>query len=228
MGNSARKDLDEEQFALEPQSAGEGAQSTYEAIRRLIREGRFKGGQPLRAAEIAALLGVSRTPVRDVLARLAAEGVVELLPNRGARLLDISRQDVQDIFDLRSLLEPYGAARAATQASDEDIAELVRMAEEIEGYEYSSQLGTLNDEFHTKIASMSGSRVLQAVLPAVVKEPLMHRLLQGTSADMTRHRLQHREIIEAIQSRNPRWAESAMRAHVEFARQLYHELTSDS
>lgn len=199
----------------------DSVESSYESIRRLIREGRFAGGQPLRSAQIAAQIGVSRSPVRDALARLAAEGIVELLPNRGARLIGLGTQDVHEIFDLRAMLEPHGAARAAVAATKEDIAELSRLAEEVERAESTSDRGLLNDEFHMKIARMSGNEVLVEVLPAVIKEPLLHASLTGTAVDRAVSQQQHYEVVDAIRARNPAWAEAAMRAHIEFARRLY-------
>jgi DNA-binding GntR family transcriptional regulator len=102
----------------------------YEAVRSGIIAGRYLAGARLTEQEIATTVGVSRTPVREALRRLDAEGLVEFTPNLGAVVTTWTEEDSDEIFDLRGMLESYGARRATIRATDEQIAELRRLAEQ--------------------------------------------------------------------------------------------------
>ena len=93
------------------------ASEAYEKVRGRILSGELGDGVRLGEEELAEALSISRTPVREALRRLAAEGLVELLPNRGARVPRWDESDVNDIFDLRAVLESHAAGRAATPRS---------------------------------------------------------------------------------------------------------------
>src|SRR5713226_2530768 len=95
--------------------------TAYEAVRQMILSGEAEAGSRLGEAELAETLGLSRTPVREALQRLGADGLVDVLPHRGARVARWTRDDLAEIFELRSLLEPYAAARAARLGRDEAV-----------------------------------------------------------------------------------------------------------
>jgi DNA-binding GntR family transcriptional regulator len=102
---------------VEPESAST-VDVACEAIREAIRSGRFAGGDRIREVEVCELAKVSRTSVRHALTLLAAEGYVELRPNRGAVVIDWTDENLLEIFDLRAMLEGYGASRTcATKLS---------------------------------------------------------------------------------------------------------------
>ena len=101
----------------------------YEAVRSGIIAGRYLAGARLTEQEIATTVGVSRTPVREALRRLDAEGLVEFTPNLGAVVTIWSEADSDEVFDLRAMLESYSARRATLRAAPEQIAELRRLAE---------------------------------------------------------------------------------------------------
>ena len=101
----------------------------YEAVRSGILAGRYLAGARLTEQEIATSVGVSRTPVREALRRLDAEGLVEFTPNLGAVVTTWNEADSDEIFDLRAMLESYGARRATVRATDEQMAEMRRLAE---------------------------------------------------------------------------------------------------
>lgn len=195
------------------------SERVYDRIVDLIREKRFAPGQPMRESAIATELGVSRTPVRDALRRLATEGTVEIAPNRGATLVDYSDSDVADIWALRALLEPYAARLAAERAEEENLVRLEDLYQAMDACVRTHDLDgltDLNNEFHGEIVEASGSRVLRDALALVRKKPLVRRTFgHYNAAQLQRSQQHHRDLVDSIRAHNGRWAESTMKAHIE-------------
>jgi DNA-binding GntR family transcriptional regulator len=199
----------------------------YESLTALIRDGVFAGGQPLRESQLAARIGVSRTPIREALRQLAAEGVVELRPNRGATLVEINESTIDEIFDLRSLLEPRAAYLAATRASPDDIKVIAALAAQLDEITSAAvvdlaRLSEINDAYHTSIVEAAASPLLRDALAVVRRGPLVKRTFHRYSPeDLQRSQQQHIDLLAAIKGKNPRWAEATMLAHIEAAHQIY-------
>jgi DNA-binding GntR family transcriptional regulator len=100
----------------------------HAALREAIASGRLPADARIKQEQIAAELGVSRTPVREALHLLEQEGLVRLIPRRGALVLGFTAADVRELYELRELLEPAAAALATARASDEERAEVTRLA----------------------------------------------------------------------------------------------------
>jgi DNA-binding GntR family transcriptional regulator len=196
--------------------------TAYEAVRQMILSGEAEAGSRLGEAELAEVLGLSRTPVREALQRLGADGLVEVLPHRGARVARWTRDDLNEIFDLRALLEPYAAARAARLGIDE--AALDELRDLCAGMERAvadgalSRVAELNSRFHALIIDASGNRRLPTMLASVMHAPLILGTFRRYDAEsMARSMNHHREVVAALASGDPAWAESVMRAHVRAA-----------
>src|SRR2546421_13031594 len=95
-----------------------------ELIRQAILDGRLEPGSRLKEEELARELGISRTPVREALLVLQAEGLVDAVPNRGAVVRSHDANDLEDLYQLRALLEGYAARRAAANVTEQDVVEL--------------------------------------------------------------------------------------------------------
>ena len=137
------------------------SQRVVASVREMILDGRLAAGARLGEVELADRLGVSRTPVREALGRLGAEGLVELSPNRGARVATWSRSEIEQIFDLRSALEPRLtglAVRTATVGDVEELDELARRMLEV-GLPGRAQdldaLVPLNRAFHDRLVQLA-------------------------------------------------------------------------
>ena len=204
---------------------------TYEDIRSAILRGRYPTGARLPEEELAQTFGVSRTPVREALRSLHAEGLVEFIPNRGAHVATWTNDDLQEIYDLRALLEGRGAELAAEKVTDETIAHLRGLAEAMEalvrpdGPSAAShepphdRISELNNEFHQTILQAAGSRHLVSLVSNVVHVSLVRRTFHRYDpAALARSFAHHRELISAFEARDPLWAGSVMRAHVYAAR----------
>jgi DNA-binding GntR family transcriptional regulator len=202
-------------------------QEAAEALRAAILSGDLQPGARLGEVELAEQLGVSRTPVREALRRLVAEGLVEVLPHRGARVCEWSTADLDEIYDLRSLLESHGAARAASRIAACELPVLDKLCRDMEscatpGRERDlDRLASLNAEFHIRILDASGSARLATLVGAVVQVPLVLRTFYNYSTEALERSLgHHREIVAALRAGDPQWAGSVMRSHVLAARDV--------
>ncbi|MBW8482827.1 GntR family transcriptional regulator [Actinomadura parmotrematis] len=198
------------------------ADVAYAALREMILTGGAAAGSRLGEAELAGTLGLSRTPVREALARLGADGLVEVLPHKGARVVRWSAADLEEIFELRGVLEPYAAGRAARRGlPDGALAELEAFCDGMEeaaaagGFQ---RVAELNDRFHAAVIAASGNRRLPPLLTSVVHAPLVlgtfHRY---DAASLARSMAHHREITAALRARDPAWAGAVMRSHIRAA-----------
>lgn len=200
----------------------------YHAIRRRLADGTFAPGEHLSEEWLAAELGVSRTPVREALRRLDAEGWVRLVPNHGAFAAPWSRRDIVEVFDLRALLEPHAAACAARAGDAAGLAALRAACAEAEAAMPAADAAAwdaitdANVRFHQALWAMSGQPRLAAVLAGLAVAPMMLRNFRNFDARGIRRSLeQHRELIAAIEARDADWAAAVMRAHVLAGRAVF-------
>lgn len=198
-----------------------------EAIREAIRSGRFLGGDRIREVEICELAKVSRTSVRQALTLLAGEGYVELRPNRGAVVIDWSDDNLLEIFDLRALLEAYGASLAASRASDDEARQIRLEAEtfrDLVARHNDADLHLIaesNNRLHRLILDAGKNPRLASMLVAVVHVPLVRQTFGRYSREaLERSVMQHQDLVAAIEARDPVWAEAAMRAHIHAAKKV--------
>jgi DNA-binding GntR family transcriptional regulator len=202
--------------------AGKAAEVTYATIRRQILSGERASGEWLREGDLAAVIGVSRTPVREALRRLAAEGLVRHEPNRGVQVEDWGVADLDEIFSLRSQLEPWGCGLAATTGLA-DLDTLGRLADRMDEEARRDPpdldaITQLNNEFHRGILEASGNGRLVGLVSSVVEVPLVWRTFSHYSPEAMRRSLaHHHEIVQALAAGDAEWAESVMRSHVRAA-----------
>jgi DNA-binding GntR family transcriptional regulator len=192
----------------------------YLRLRHQILDGSLRNGERLGEKELAESLGISRTPVREALRRLASEGLVEVLPNRGARVPVWDQQDVADIFELRVLLESHAARRAADNATEDVLAHLSAICDEMEaevrrGDPDLTSVATKNRAFHAAVVDASGSMRLPGLVASLVHIPVIMQTFKRYSVEaLDRSLRHHREIVDAMRAGDGEWAHSVMRAHV--------------
>src|SRR5207249_12223220 len=173
-----------------------------ELIREAIVDGRLPPGRRLKEEELARELGISRTPVREALLMLQAEGVVDAAPNRGAVVRSHDSDDLEDLYQLRALLEGYAARRAAANISDESIADLRASCERFEGLIAGDvqELVKENLFFHNVILDASQSRRVAELVRKVIELPLVYRSYIWYSVDQRRiSALYHRQLARAAE-----------------------------
>ncbi|WP_245976380.1 GntR family transcriptional regulator [Amycolatopsis palatopharyngis] len=207
----------------------------YSALRDGILEGRYTAGTRLGEAELAEITGSSRTPVREALRQLEMEGLVEVLPHRGARVAEWTAEDLEEIYDLRTLLEGYAAARAASRIKAKDIDrmdELCGLMEEAAAagpHQDLDRVAECNAEFHEIVRSAAASTRLVTMLNAVVQLPLVVRTFHRYSLDdLARSAAHHRDLVAALRIGDRAWAESVMRSHVLAAKSVLLRAAADT
>jgi DNA-binding GntR family transcriptional regulator len=194
----------------------------YRLIRAQILSGERAGGDWLREGDLAESIGVSRTPVREALRRLTAEGLVSYERNRGVQVAAWTAADLDEIFSLRSVLEPW-ACRLAALSATVDLEELNRLAHDMDDAARASvtdvdRITTLNNRFHGLILEGSQNRRLGSVVSSVVQVPLVWQTFSHYSdTDLRRSLAHHHELVAALNAGDPDWAESVMRSHVRAA-----------
>jgi DNA-binding GntR family transcriptional regulator len=213
-------------MAAKPQTSREAA---YTAIRSRILLGQYATDIHLTEMDLAKELDVSRTPVREALHRLAAEGLVSLSPNRGVKVIGWSDEEVGEIYELRALLESFGARLAAARINKGDLDWLRGLVEEMDELERDTgrperfeQIALLNNEFHLGILQATGKQSFVTILTSLLHVPLVARtFVRYSPADLQRSANHHHELISALEAGDGLWAESVMRSHILAARSVF-------
>ena len=200
------------------------ADRAYVLLRREIVGGALPAGAHLAEADLAAQYGLSRTPIRESLRRLQSEGLVEVVPHRGARVVDWHSFDIEGIYDLRALIEAFVARRAASRLDDDELDRLGMYCDKMESLtaegtlanaEVMSDFVDFNELFHGTIATAAGA---DYVVPArnmlVVLPVILQALHNYATVDIERSNRHHRELLSAFRSRDAEWAGSVMTSHV--------------
>jgi DNA-binding GntR family transcriptional regulator len=201
------------------------AERALATLRDLIMGGELAPGARLGEVEIADRLGVSRTPVREALSRLAAAGLVEIAPNRGARVVTWTVAELEGVFDLRAVLEPQLTAHAVPNAAPADVDELDALARRMHevgtpgpGQDLDA-LVPLNRAFHDRLVALAAHPTLATALAAAIHPPIVRRnFLTYDEASLRRSLAHHSEIVAALRAGDPEWARAVMTSHIANAR----------
>jgi len=198
---------------------GARGEHAYRRLRDAIQQGELKPGQRIMEIEMADWLRVSRTPVRDAIRRLEAEGMLRHEPRNGLVVASLDRQAVMELYVMRETLEGTAARLCARHASDMEIMDLVELVERERGLQGNAEaLPRHNRLFHEAIHRGAHNRYLEKSLAAVndsmglLGNPLMllpHRAQAALS--------EHADIARAIERRDPDAADEAARRHVRAA-----------
>jgi DNA-binding GntR family transcriptional regulator len=201
-----------------PRDGAGGQRRVLAGVRGAIQRGELVPGQRLVEADLVEQFGATRASVRAALADLVAEGLVERVQNRGARVRVITLDEAIAISECRMVLEGLCAARAARLASRADVQELVglreRMREAVrdgELLEYSD----LNQRLHQRVTAIAAQPVAAALLERLHAQIVRHQFRLALQPGRPRVSLpQHERIVDAIAAGDPTAAEDAMRHHV--------------
>ena len=191
-------------------------------LRDMITEGQIPPGVRIHEGQLGKQLGVSRTPLREALKVLAAEGLVNLIPRRGCYVTEISEQDLDEIFPLLAILEGRCAFEATQKATAKDLKRLEALHRALEGHAAAGQIEQFfetNQEFHTAIQELAANRwVTQVILDLrkVLKLTRLHSLTAEGRIEQSQN--EHRAILAAMLARDPAAAELAMQAHLSAGR----------
>ena len=200
-------------------------QSVYEALVELIVGGALRAGQHLVESELARQLGVSRQPVREALHRLEAEGWIDLRPGQGAFVHVPTDREVDQLLDVRELLEGATARLAARAATPEAVAALRATwqmgAAAVESGDVAAAVAANND-FHAAVAEIAGNSVL-AQLSEIVGRRVRWYYRKVAPARGHESWSEHAQLVAAIEAGDEDQAAALARTHTEATRTAYHD-----
>ncbi len=190
----------------------------FHHVREEILSGKLKPDEELKEVAIGEELGVSRTPVREALRQLELEGLVRIIPNKGAYVRGISAKDVLDIYSIRARLEGLCARMAAGAIKKEQLEqleEIVFLSKYQEQQQHYEQLFVLDSKFHETLYEACGSKILEHLLTdfhQYVQRVRKTSLSKQQRAEKSTK--EHEAIIKAIREKNPEEADRLATLHV--------------
>ena len=187
-------------------------------LRAAVISGRMRPGSVYSAPALAQEFGVSPTPVREAMVDLCSEGLVETVRNKGYRVTEVSDEDLDDITDLRLMIEPPAARRATTAATEADIAALRQLADRIvEGARRSDLIDyTLADiDFHLKLLTLAGNaRIVKTVADLRAQTRLYGLMRLAQAGQLESSAAEHHIIVDLMAEGDGPGVEAALARHI--------------
>jgi DNA-binding GntR family transcriptional regulator len=187
-------------------------------LRAMVFDGRLGPAEWIDEKSLAEQWQVSRTPLREALKVLAAEGLVELVPNRGCRVIELTDDDADTLFPVIALLEGRCAFEAATKATDSDLRDLRRLHDDLERHAAAQDIDgyyRANHVFHSLVQTLARNRWLDRTTGDLRK---FVRLMRGRQLALPgridESIAEHRQLIAAFERRDAALAEAAMHGHL--------------
>lgn len=195
--------------------------AAYKRLMAELREGRLSPGERLRETELAERLGMSRTPVREAIRQLEADGIVSHVPRQGACIRSLDYAEVMELYEMRAVLEGTAARLAARVASDIEIEELCDMNRGLASLGNVPAAFTLNRQFHAALLDAAKNRFLTRSIHTLQKALMILGPTTLTEPERAARAVaEHHDVLEAIKARDALAAEAAMRAHIEAAQRV--------
>jgi DNA-binding GntR family transcriptional regulator len=195
------------------------AEWTYQYLKKRILNLEFGPGEQLHIEEFAEKLEVSRTPIREAFLRLASDGLIDVRPRVGYFVSEITEQDINDLFEVREIVETRAAKLAALNLSDNEIEKLKEIMRESEEAVKNKDLTTYieNDvRFHGYLQTHINNRRLLAVMESLNDLTHRERILSIRSPENIQHTLvEHNRIVDALKERDGEAAEKFMAEHLQ-------------
>src|SRR5262245_60937130 len=203
-----------------------------QALREAILDGRLASGSRLRQVALADELGISRTPLREALGHLQHEGLIELLPSGGVRVIALELQEAVDLYDVREVLDGLAARLAASRANPEALAALkkclARMKRCVDRGDANHWFAP-HVEFHEGILRAASNAPLKRQASLVrLSIQRFHPLLLSTPDRLAQANREHEEILAAIVAHDGEAAERVARAHIASAKEIVLKLMARS
>lgn len=192
----------------------------YEAVKEAILRNSFVPGSLLQIDRLAEEYGVSATPVREALVRLEADGLVTLIPNKGAQVTEITEKDIREIWEMRRLLEPYAARSSAAAIREEEIADLERLIRNLRDDPTNTELYIKTDiMLHELLYFQCSNSYLRETLRRVHEVSYRIRYFaesRKTMHDAVIHEVirEHMDILDILRTRDPDRIVVAVSSHL--------------
>jgi DNA-binding GntR family transcriptional regulator len=202
----------------------------YEAVKQMIGTEPLAPGARIDEGAIAAQLGVSRTPLREAIARLASEGLVEQRPYRGNFIRNFSPKEIDDLYETRKVLEGLAARRAVVYASDDELDELAVILDDVRNALEAHDLEAYAAAFHLAIARLSRNSSLVDALERLRAQVQLVRMAANRDPELVARTARERpRILAALRERDPVAAARLMEEHIDGVRRsILQRMTSES
>lgn len=194
----------------------------YDIIKQNICDGVYTPGQRLQETELAASLHVSRSPIREALRQLASDGLVEEFPNRGVFVKEFTAHDIQEVFDVRVLLESYAILHSPAHMTPARMEELMGYLDQLEHYHQQDQLEDyirVDAQLHQAIIRLGGNRVVEQMYERVHSLIQQFRIYSLTSKQrFDESVVEHRTVVHCLLTGNVEEVDRVNQAHLTLAR----------
>ncbi|MGQ7830650.1 GntR family transcriptional regulator [Altererythrobacter sp. Z27] len=207
------------------------SEQAYDKIRAVLLSGAVRPGEQLTEDQLAQITGVSRTPVREAVRRLEGEMLLVRSESKRIFVADWSRDDIDEMFTLRQMLEGHAAERAAHRLSAEEIDRLETVNQELHEAVKQDPPDVVrfldaNRSFHEIITEAAHSPRLAQVLAQLVEQPIVLRTARSYSVeDLRQSARDHDELISAFRAGDPEWARAVMGSHLRRAFHTFADAT---
>jgi DNA-binding GntR family transcriptional regulator len=194
----------------------------YDLIKKMILKGHFKPGERLTENQLSKQLGVSRTPIRESIRKLAAEGLVDVFPKGGARVSELMKDDINEIYEIREVLETFATQKATSMITGKEIEALEKLLRESKKA-FSDKdilkMAQINTKFHTLIYRASKNRRLIKLIDILCTNITRHRelILESGAKESIKG---HEEILNALIKRDEKAAQKAIFNHIILGREI--------
>jgi len=187
-------------------------------IREMIRQRILTKGQKVKERELCEQLGISRTPVREALRTLKSEGLIDIIPNKGAFVSEPSIENIKEIFEVMTLLEGEAARLAARRITDQELKKLEAIHQELKRHheeKNSEKYLAANSRCHLYIRKLAKNQLLYELVQSLQDKIFLYRTQQLTKLGRFDQSIkEHEELMKAFRKKNARAAERSMKAHL--------------
>jgi len=199
----------------------------YEAIKESILRQEFAPNQRLDINDLSLQLGVSATPLKDAISRLAAEGLVEIIPRRGTYVTSLKPDEIAETFDVRKALEVFAVQLCLERAFDSDLQEIANLVSRLDELAGTEDKNSIYQEFvdldrimHRRIVELAQNQRLLAAYDREHAHMYMARARYGTSEEsLEQAQVEHRNLREAILARNIPLVQEIIDGHIQRAKE---------
>ena len=201
-------------------------------LRDMIMTGKLEEGDKVNEGELCETMGISKTPLREALRVLSVEGLIRLVPNRGAFVTKPTFEEIAEMFAVMSLLEGFCAREACERMTPRDFVRLEKLHAKLEeSFERRDQEEyiRINNQYHSFVQEIAGNRTLNQIVAGLRKKILLYRFQSlNLPVRFERSIREHRDLLEAFRQRDHTRAETLMRAHLHNQSQALETLVAQS
>ena len=187
-------------------------------LRDMIMSGELREGDKIKENDLCHMMGISKTPLREALRVLSAEGLIRLIPNRGSYVTTPTFEEIKEMFDVMSVLEGVCARTAAEKMNDKDFSKLEKLHNKLEeSFRRRDQKKYIhqNNSYHALVQELAGNKTLNQIVNGLRQKILLYRFQSLNLPERFEQSIrEHRDLLAAFRNRDPEKAEMLMTSHL--------------